>query len=73
MLSDIIDNRNCLEVAINNTEFLKTIFDIVSSKVVSKINFVQSLNLLILVNKFCWVENFHVPVLDKNKGNSKLI
>jgi hypothetical protein len=69
VLSDIIDNRNCLEVAIENKTFLTTLFEIVSNKQVNNLNFVESLNLLILVNKFCWVENCHMPTIAQNKGN----
>ena len=57
-------------MAVDNKIFLRTLFEIVSSKDTNNVNFVESLNLLILINKFCWIENFRMPNISQNKGIS---
>lgn len=68
VLSDIIDNRSLLEFALENKTFLRTLFENISQKDVSVLNFVETINLVILVNKFCWVENFYMPVYAPSTG-----
>lgn len=67
VLSDIIDNRSCLELFAENKNILAFMFDIVSNPTCLTVNFNETLNLLILLLKFCVIENYNLPAIFVNK------
>lgn len=67
MLSDIIDNRSCLEIFAENKNILGSLFEIVSNPGCGTVNFNETLNLLILLLKFCVIENYKLPAIYVDK------
>ena len=65
-ISDIIDNRSCLKIFIENKNILSALFNIVSNSECSSITFNETLSLLILVLKFCILENYMIPSMVTN-------
>lgn len=52
---------------------MEMLYKICINKECRLINFNAAIDLIILVNKFCWVENCHMPTVGQNKGNFYLI
>ena len=67
VLSDIIDNRSCLEIFAENKNILGILFEIVANPGCGTVNFNETLNLLILLLKFCVIENYKLPAIYVDK------
>lgn len=66
VLSEIIDNRTCLEIFVENNNILVHIYNIVTNPECKSINFNECLNLLILILKFCVMEDYKLPKIATN-------
>lgn len=67
ILSDIVDNRSCLEVFAQDKTIVENLYRVVSNPDCLQINFSETLSVITLLLKFCVFENYMLPNLTHKK------